>query len=339
MDSPYPYRIAWRPPPPVNVRSASRGAILDAMEYEFPTSKHRLADRTGLGDTTVRRACRQLSRERVMALKYGKDPDSGIAADLVTFARYPVLPILEITRAYMVWRLMDTRGGSVFATVRDRGGFCTPEDDLITLMGQARTIIKAGTCGLPADVPLQPPVLILPAREASMAGLVGRVVDAKPFCVLTPEAASAHELRFFAATHNAASVLYIRAGENCTVSLLQRANMDDLQSPFRPSPWTSGLSACLEEASIDLRPHTLAWWKAIAAFLTDCCRILTPEAILVESDKVLPDPRLLRNAIPSSIRFIHRTYALNTPSLAHQGAMRLTRRALWDSMESESPDG
>lgn len=337
MDSPYPYRIAWHAPPAVNVRSSSRAAILEALEYEFPTSRSRLAKRSGLNEATIRRACRQLTREEVMSLKYGKDPDTGISCDLVTFARYPVLPVLEITDAYMVWRLCDTRGESVFATVRDRGGFYTPEDDLAILVGQATTILRAGTCGLTEEVPMQPPVLLLSPRDQSFVRLVRRTLDCEPARVLTPEAATAHELRYHPATQDSTSVLYVRAGENFTASLLQRADLDNASSPFRPSPWTRGVEEVFRESGRDLCPHSTAWWKHIATTLAECLRYITPDTVLLESDTALPPKIGLRSVIPPDIRFFHWIYSLNSPSLAHRGALRLTRRALWDSMESEPP--
>ncbi len=337
MDSLYPYRVAWHAPPPVNVRSASRGALLDALEYEFPTSKTRLAELSGLADTTVRRACRQLIREGVLTLKYGRDPDTGYSSDLISVARYPVLPVLEITEAYMVWRLCDTCGGSVFATVRDRGGFCSPEDDLMTLMGQADTILRAGTCGLPAKVPLQPPVLLLPAGGESFASPVRRVLDTPPAVCVTPDEAAAIEIRYLPEARKARSVLHLRTGEACSVSLLARVNADDLRSPFAPAPWAAGLHQTLRDYTREHRPHTTAWWKQVAAFLRDLCRFVSPDCAVVEHDRDPAVSKLLRAALPPAVKTVRVNYALNTPSLAHRGALRLTRRALWDGMESENP--
>ena len=337
MESIYPYRIAWRRPPDVNVGHSSRSAVLDAMEYGFPTSKARIAALSGLGATTVRRACRQLTREKVLALKYGPDPDTGIASDLITVVRYPVLPVMEIAEAYMVWRLSDTRGESVFATVRDRGGFCSPADDLAILLGQVSAILRAGTCGLPAEMPLQPPVLLLPSRGSELLDLVRRETETEPAFVITPEEAAALELRYHPATQNAASILYIRSGEVRSVSLLQRMHLEDPRSAFYPTPFTAGLEQSLREYTRGIRPHTGAWWQRAAGFLSECVRFLSPDCVVVETDRPGSDPKALRKVLPPSIPLLHLPYALNTPSLAHRGAMRLSRRVLWDSMESEKP--
>lgn len=338
MESIYPYRIAWRRPPDVNVCHSSRSAVLEAMEYGHPTSKVRIAALSGLSANTVRHACRQLTREKVLALKYGPDPDTGVASDLITIVRYPVLPVLEITDAYMVWRLMDTRGESVFATVRDRGGFCSPADDLATLLGQASTIVGAGTCGLPAEVALQPPVLLLPARSAELVSLVRRETEVEPDFILTPEEAAALELRYNPATQHAASILYVRSGEARSVSLLQRMHLEDPRSTFYPTPFTAGLEQSLREHTRGIRPHTGAWWQRAADFLAECVRFLSPDLVVVETDRPGSDPKALRKVLPPSIPLLHLPYALNTPSLAHRGAIRLSRRVLWNGMESEEPE-
>lgn len=333
MDSTYPYRIAWRRPADVNVGSSSRSAVLDAMEYDALTSRSRLCTRTGLGAATVRRACRQLIREGVMTLKYGRDPDSGAACDLVTLVRYPVLPVLEIADTYMVYRLCDTLGQSVFATVRDRGGFCTPEDDLITLMGQASAILRAGTCNLPTSIPLQPPVLLLPSKDTHLLKSVERILPTAPAYILTPEAAAAHELCYHAATRDAVSILHLRIGEAESVALLTRdpsAPSDSLS----PLPCASGLERALREHTREAPPHTKEWWLRAADFLTGLLGYITPDCIAVEIDRNGVDPAFIRACLPPSIPLVFLQYALNTPSLAHRGALRLPRRALWDRLQS-----
>ena len=92
METMYPYRVAWHKPEAVEVSPESRRVLLEALEYEFPTSRHRLAGLCGLGDVTLRRGCRQLIREGVLTLKYGPDPDTGKACDLITPVCYPILP-------------------------------------------------------------------------------------------------------------------------------------------------------------------------------------------------------------------------------------------------------
>ena len=77
-----PYRIAWQRPDSVNVRSASRAAVLDALDTRSSLSRGQLQAMTGLSPLTLRRACRQLVRENVVVLQYGKNSDTGHACDL-----------------------------------------------------------------------------------------------------------------------------------------------------------------------------------------------------------------------------------------------------------------
>ena len=337
MDNFYPYRIAWHKPKDINVCAESRTKILDAMEYGFPTSKHRLEILSDMGSTTVRYAYRQLIREGVLQLEYGPDPDSGRASDLITPVRYPVLPVLEITDTHMVWRLCDTRGDSVFATVRDRDGFCSPEDDLTALIGQVSAILRAGTCGLPASVPLQAPILLCPADETQWLPMVRRVGGIEPSFVCPPEEAAALELRYLPAMRDADSVLLLHTGEVCSVALLHRSHADDALSPLVPATHASSLLLTLRTYTDGIRPHTAAWWQRVAEFLRDLYRFITPACVVLETDRAEEGAGRLRSVLPPSVKLIRAPYALNTPSLAHRGAMRLPRRALWDSLESEPP--
>ena len=352
MESIYPYRVAWHKPKPVNVRPESRRTVLEALEHEFPTSRSRLLGLADLGAVTVRRACHQLIREEVMALKYGRDPDSGQSCDLVTFTRYPVLPVLELAETYMIWRLCDTLGGSVFATVRDRGGFYSAEDDLGILMGQVSTILKAGTCRLPGSIPLQPPVLLLPSPMNSpdisrghslsrdpeqLTTLVRRVLDETPVFVLTPEEATAHELCYHPAARGAACVLHVRFGVTVTASLLIRQTATDLTSPWIPAPYADGVSVTLNEYIHNTPAHSAARWKRVAACLGSICRLITPHLVVIETDSPHPIPDSIRAVLPPMTALQYTGYALNTPSLAHRGALRFSRRALWESMRQEPP--
>lgn len=347
MDSIYPYRVAWQAPKAVDVSPESRRAILEALEHEFPTSRRRLASLTALGDVTFRRGCRQLIREKVMTLKYGQDPDSGKSCDLVTFEGYPVLPVLELSEAYMVWRLCNTLGESVFATVRDRGGFCTAEDDLHTLMGQVSAVLKAGTCRLPKDVPLMPPVLLLsspmntpavahthtlPRNPDRLAALVHRVLDELPSHILTPEEAVAHELYYHPAARGTDCVLHLRFGVANTATLLVRQNALDVASPLTPAPYAAEMSRTLREILDGTPAHSAVWQSRLGEFLNSVCRLITPQLVVIESPDNFPPAPDLRHHLPDRATLLWLPYALNTPSLAHKGALRFSRRALWDMM-------
>ncbi len=353
MDTIYPYRVAWQAPKAVDVSPESRRAILEALEHEFPTSRRRLATRTALGDVTLRRGCRQLIREKVMTLKYGQDPDSCKSCDLVTFAAYPVLPVLELSEAYMIWRLCNTLGESVFATVRDRGGFYTAEDDLHTLMGQVSAVLRAGTCRLPKEIPLMPPVLLLPSPmntapiphhthtlpedHGRLTGLVRRVLDEPPTHILTPEEAVAHELYYHPAARGAHCVLHLRFGVASTATLLVRQNANDVASPLTPAPYAADASRTLRRILDGAPTHSAAWQSRLGEFFSSVCGLITPQLVVIEAPDNIPPVPNLHHHLPAEATLLWLPYALNTPSLAHKGALRFSRRVLWERMCDESP--
>ena len=171
-----------------------------------------------------------------------------------------------------------------------------------------------------------------------MISVVHKRLDVPPSRCITSEEASATEMRYLPEGRDARSVLHLRTGEVCSVMILTRANADDLRSPFVPSPWAAGLGQTLQSYTKGCYPLTINWWKQVAVFLRDLCRFVCPDCAVVEFDRDHTVSRLLRSALPSTVKLVRVNYALNTPSLAHRGALRLTRRAMWDSMESEKPN-
>ena len=334
-----PYRIAWQRPDSVNVRSASRAAVLDALDTRSPLSRGQLQAMTGLSPLTLRRACRQLVRENVVVLQYGKNSDTGHACDLFSPTRAPVLPVLEISPTRMVWRLCNPCGESVFATVQDRGAFRTAEDDLHLLMGRVATILRAGTCGLPAGMPLQAPVLLRGTSDTEAEKAVSRVLEAPPLWVLTPAEAAAREIRHLPEARGASCVLYLSLTASCTASLLVRSTAADPAAPLTPASYAAGMESTLRNTLRDIPRHTPEHRAGVRDFLQDVCRILTPDCLILEYDEnpasESPFPPSAISPLPPLSATL-RTFpvTLNEPPLSHRGAMRLSRRALWDSMES-----
>lgn len=351
METISPYRLAWRKPDQVHVRPETRRTVLEALEHEFPTSRNRLSARANLGAVTIRHACRQLIRERILALQYGRDPDSGQSCDLITYVRYPVLPVLELSETYMIWRLCDTLSESVFATVRDRGGFCTAEDDLHTLMGQVSAILRAGTCRLPKDLPLQAPILLLPSpmntpaasraytlprTQDRITALVGHVLDEPPSFMLTPEEAVAHELSYHPLAQGASCVLHLRFGVAAAATLLIREHSTNPAGPLAVAPYAAAMNETLQATLGDAPLRSDSWQNGVAAFLESFCRLMTPELVVIEIPDPLPAAPRIQEVLPDFTALQWMSYALNTPSLAHKGALRQARRVLWASLGNAS---
>lgn len=314
-----------RPPAPVHIRSSSRGAALDALEYGPNLSRSRMAELTLLGETTLRRAIRQLSREGVLT------PQSGRNAATVSVARYPSLPILEITDRRFLWRLCDTVGGSVCVTIRDRGRFRAPEEDFTALLGQVSAILGCGTCGLSETVPLQPPLLLCPDGENCELLPLLLPLMTSPGAILSPEDAAAVELRYLPAARQAESLLLIHGDEEADtpqITLFTRQIARDLSSPLIPSPLTTDLGQAL-------RLYSPTSSESLTDFLRDLARFLRLNCVVMESDRPSETAARLRAALPKGVRLVRSRRALHTPSLAHRGALRILRRALWDGMEEE----
>lgn len=335
MEPASPYRIAWQQPPPVNVRASNRAAVLEALEHGFPTSRRCLQVRTGLCPLTLRRACRQLIREGVATLKYGQDPETGIACDLVTPASYPVLPILDISEARMTWRLCTTCGESVFAATQERGPFRSFEDDLELLMGRVTSILRAGTCHLPARVPLQAPVLLCATPNDRILKTVERVLEVPPQMVLTPTEAAAQEIHYLPMAHTAGCVLHLTTGPSATATFLVRRTLNDPESPLVPLPYVTDMSNRLCLALARIPRHSPAYTEGVLHFLQSACRSVTPDCLILEHDFLHDPARSLSALLPQTTALHCIPLAHNTPPLSHRGALRLSRRALWDSMISE----
>ena len=315
---------------PIHVRSSSRKTLLDALEYAPILSRIHLGELTELGETTLRHAVRQLSREGILT------PQSGRNAGTISIARYSALPILEISPHRLTWRLCDTLGSSVVATVRDRGKFRSLEDDLVALRGQVETILRGGACDLPREIPLQPPVLLCPDYLIPTS----LPLWTPPSAVLTPEEAVAGELRFLPVAQAAEAALLLHVGEDAavpTVTLFTRRNREPFPTPFTPSSDTADLGQTLLRDVGESPAYTEVWWRRIAAFLEDLLRFIRLDCVIVEIDRPQEHAHLLRASLPSTVKLLRVRYALNTPSLSHRGALRVARRALWESMEETSP--
>jgi hypothetical protein len=180
---------------------------------------------------------------------------------------------------------------------------------------------------------LQPPVLLLPAEEPYWQGILRRALDREFPFVLSRETAVARELRYHPHTRTAASVLCIHAGEPASVTLYHREQAGEPGSPFVPAAHASPLTETLNAYVSGCRPHSEAWWKRIADLLRDAHRFISPACVVVETDRAGESPGdSLRTALPPSIPLIRITCGLNTPSLAHRGALRFSRWALWEEM-------
>ena len=324
-------------PLPSSVKPENRQALLELLERDTPLTPAALSQETGLSIATIRRALRELTEEGILTLQYDRRNTDCRRSEPVGFVRYPVLTVLELAEAHFLWRLGDTHGGSVYAALHPRGGFLPPEDDLALLMSRVRTVLRSGTCRLPREIPLQAPVLLLPDGEGDptkhpLTAIACRELEITPTAVMTPQEATALELGYHPTTHNASSVLYLEDGKTTSATLLVRRRLGDATAPFARADHVPDLTTPFLSHIRNHPPSSAARLQKTGDFLRDLLRYLHPDCVVLEADHPVENDTPLRQALPEGISLLCHDHALNTPSLAHLGALHVARKALWKRM-------
>lgn len=324
-----------------SVKPESRNALLALLEWESPRSPAALAQESGLSHATVRRALRELTRDGILTLQYDSRNTDCRRSEPVGFVRYPILTVLELTESHFLWRLGDTRGGSVYAALHPRGGFLPPEDDLALLMNRVHTVLRAGVCHLPREIPLQAPVLLLPDRDGAphmhrLTAVACRELEIIPTAVMTLREAAALELGYHPVARGTSSVLYVQDGKTTSATLLIRRQVGDTVSPLVQADHIPDLTPLLLDRIRHDPPSSAARLRSTGDFLRDLCRYLRPGCVVLETDHPIEDSLPLRQALPEGIPLLCHDHALNDPSLAHLGALRAARQALWSRMDQAS---
>ena len=324
-------------PLPSSVKPENRQALLELLERDTPLTPAALSQETGLSIATVRRALRELTDEGILTLQYDRLNTDFRRAEPVGFVRYPVLTVLELAETHFLWRLGDTHGGSVYAALHPRGGFLPPEDDLALLMSRVRTVLRSGTCRLPREIPLQAPVLLLPDGKEDptkhpLTAIACRDLDITPTAMMTMSEAVALEMSYLPATRSASSVLYLEDGKTATATLLVRHQLGDVNPPFAKTHHVPDLTTPFLSHIRNHPPSSTVRLQKTGDFLRDLLRYLRPDCVVLEADHPVENDTPLREALPEDISLLCHTRALNTPSLAHLGALRVARKALWKRM-------
>ena len=320
-----------------SVKPESRRTLLTLLEWESPLSPAALAQGSGLSHATVRRALRELTRDGILTLQYDNRNTDCRRSEPVGFARYPVLTVLELSETHFLWRLGDTRSCSVYAALHPRGGFLPPEDDLALLMSRVHTVLRSGVCHLPREIPLQAPVLLLPndggdPRKHGLTAVACRELEITPTAVMTLREAATLEIGYHPTARGAGSVLYLRDGKSTSTTLLIRRQVGDRTSPLVEADHIPDLTPLLLDRIRKDPPSSSARLRSTGEFLRDLYRYLRPDCVVLETDHPVENILPLRQALPEGISLLCHDHALNSPSLAHLGALRVARQALWSKM-------
>ena len=140
--------------------------------------------------------------------------------------------------------------------------------------------------------------------------------------------ALAAELTHLPETRDASLVLWISVCHGFTAELFTK-NQDG--KTFSALPFSARLSTVLtvEEAHNGI-PDTPE--GRVAELLRRMRGLLSMDCVLVETRFAPERLDACRDALPPTAKLFARFVDLNTPSLAHCGALRVSRRHLWESL-------
>lgn len=315
------------------VSRQSRRRLLDMLESAAPTTYKQAAKLCGLSEKTLRALRRELVAEGILLPNTASGREGYGRCPLVP-VRYAALPVLEISRSRLLLRWGDTRLESVFAVVRERCGYATYEEELAWLGDRAERILGAGLPALGTRARLVQPTLLFgrgemtPRLQGAAESFLGRFGGAASCPALTVTETVAEELLHHPATQEATLVLHICLDPTPTVGCFVRSAPGNA---FLSLPHSEAME---ESLGRHLRRYRVSADPAqgLSAFLREICPGLSPDCVILES----PFPE---QAVAACIPYLprHTVFCpvftdLNTPTLAHKGALRRARRMLWERM-------
>ena len=127
-------------------------------------------------------------------------------------------------------------------------------------------------------------------------------------------------------------MLYLEDGKTATATLLVRRQLGDMNTPFAKADHVPDLTTPFLTHIRHHPPSSTARLSETGSFLRDLLRYLRPDCVVLETDYPIDNDAPLRQALPEDISLLCHDHALNTPSLAHLGALRVARKALWKRM-------
>ena len=315
------------PPLSHTVTPRSRTRLLEAMESVPSATFGEVARLSGLSQKTVRCTARQLIQEGIL-------DGRGMASDgrerRLRFARTPSLPLLELGQAHTLFRLGDTCLDSVFAVIRD-GGEDSREADVAWVLRRAEELLVRGLSGEERLPTLCQPVILFGDGEHSK-----RLTEQAqwafsswgagcPPVTLSVSQAMAEELSRLPEVKGHALVLWVETHPCLSARLFVRESGGGGLIPLPLEEMGQYRSARGVSSRDPAEEQTVALLERIGSILpVDCVLLetaLSPECLTAIADR-LPS-RMTLHSYPTDI---------NTPSIAHRGALRIARHRLWASM-------
>lgn len=302
-------------------RLSPEHTLMELVERHGPLSRSRAATLFPMSESTLRRASAVLLRGGLLTLRYSEDSPLKGKEDLLDFARFGPIEMLEVTPTRLHWRMAHPRE-LLHTLTRERNPFLPLEEDLLLLMSQTASFVRQGEP--------RSPLLMLPLGETDgeTAQAVRRALH--PAAIMTPEEAAALELSYAPATADYGDLLLIHDGEEPVASLLHRRSTEER---FMTLPYTQSLTQALRAAIRHTPADTPDRAEAIASYPAELCRYLRPACVVTE----LPASaaHTPKTSLPPDVPRLTFTYSYATPSLSHKGALRLGRQILWKSRLNE----
>ncbi len=310
--------------------------VLNALEQNSPATLRRLARDTGLGITTVTRAVREAVRMGILGWDEGTDPESGRPCRVAVPASAAILPVLCLTRGRGSVLAVDMALRPLGAAVTELNPAVAPEENLRLLCRRGMTLLRG--CAKVSGLAVAAPVLLTEDGIPHRAALSEAVTDAmgvSPSAIAGYGEAVARGVYGEPLPEGCTSLLFLRVGEGNFACLLLR----DQEKAWVVSPLGRGLTATLARCLRSSGNSAEALRRGIAGFLTDLCRFVCPDLILIEDTRgILPSAENRPGYLPEGVQVILRTNDTEALTAAERGAALLGRRVLWDRILERSWD-
>lgn len=302
--------------------------VLDALEQGTPATRRSLADSTGLGLSTVTRAVTAYRSCGILRAKSGTDPVSGRACSLFYPADGILMPVVSVSPSHGVIRVLDTDLTPVGTAVTEFFPASHPDDMSRILAHRCRALLRG--CSRQGEIGVAAPILLTADGlcEDTLCRAMENALGLPPLGVMSYGEAVARALRRLSLPFEGDSLLLVSVGEPWHACLLLR----DGEGKWKPSSLGEGLTTALTRTVRDSRGSVR---RGVAVFLSELCRYLRPDGILLEDfRKVLPEGGGMESLLPAWVKLT--VYAgRDGLSLSEEGAALAGRRMLWDQILRE----
>ena len=310
------------------VSTSALSLVLDALEQGTPATRRSLAAATGLGLSTVTRAVTACQSCGILCTRSGIDPVSGRACSLFHPTDGFLIPVVSVSPSHGVIRVLDTDLTPVGTAVTEFFPASHPDDTSRMLAHRCRALLRG--CFRQGEIGVAAPILLMADGlcEHTLRRAMENALGLPPLGVMSYGEAAARALGRISRPFEGDSLLLVSVGEPWHACLLLR----DGEGKWKPSSLGKGLTTALTRTVRDSRGSMR---RGVAVFLSELCRYLRPDGILLEDfHMVMPEDGGVESLLPAWVKLT--VYAgRDGLSLAEEGAALAGRRMLWDQILRE----